>query len=221
MNNKFLANILTWVVAVLIPLAVIMLGVRLLMTPLFLEMEYRMPGFPEDSYGFSLQDRLQWSKPSMEYLLNGAGIDFLGNLKFSGGQPIYNERELAHMADVKSVVQMLIRDWYVDWIVLALLGFWAWRAGWWQAYLTGWKNGGFLTVGLLVGMGIFAATSFWQFFAWFHSLFFKGNTWLFEFSDTLIRLFPIRFWEDAVAIIGGFSILAGLGLGFGVKPAAK
>ena len=57
-----------------------MLSVRLLMTPLFLEAEYRMPGFPEDSYGFTLRDRLQWSKPSVEYLLNGEGVDFLANL---------------------------------------------------------------------------------------------------------------------------------------------
>jgi hypothetical protein len=44
---------------------------------------------------------------------------------------------------------------------------------------------------------------------------------LFEFSDTLIRLFPIRFWQDAIMYIGGFSILLGLLLGFGLKPKSK
>jgi integral membrane protein (TIGR01906 family) len=209
---------LSWIVAILIPLALTMLSVRLLMTPLFLEAEYRMPGFPEDAYGFGLQDRLQWAKPSMEYLLNSQGIDFLGALKFAGGQPIYNERELSHMADVKGVVQMLLKAWYADWILLVLFGMWAWLGGWWAGYLLGWKRGGLLTAAVLILLAIFASISFWQFFAWFHSLFFKGDTWLFEFSDTLIRLFPIRFWQDAVAYIGGFSILAGLGLGFGLKP---
>lgn len=220
MQTNLWSKVFSWIVALLIPLAIIMLGARLLMTPLFLEAEYRMPGFPADSYGFSLQDRLHWSKPSVEYLLNSAGIDFLGALKFADGRQIYNDRELSHMADVKGVVQGLFKAWYFDWLVLVILGIWAWRGGWLQNYLAGWKNGGFLTVGLLVGLGIFASVSFWQFFAWFHSLFFKGNTWLFEFSDTLIRLFPIRFWEDAVAYIGGFSLLLGLALGFGVKPGA-
>ena len=56
---------------------------------------------------------------------------------------------------------------------------------------------------------------FWSFFGWFHSLFFSANTWLFEYSDTLIRLFPIRFWQDtflAAAAIGtGGWFVAGCG----------
>jgi integral membrane protein (TIGR01906 family) len=221
MKSKNVALLMTWAVTVLVPLAVIMLGARLLMTPLFLEMEYRMPGFPEDRFGFNLQDRLQWSKPSVEYLVNGSGISFLGALKLADGQPIYNERELGHMADVKGVVQMLLKTWYADLGLLILLGVWAWLGGWWTDYLQGFKRGGFLTAGLLVILAVFASISFWQFFSWFHSLFFSGDSWLFEFSDTLIRLFPIRFWQDAVAYIGGFSIVVGLALGFGLKPERK
>ena len=215
---KKITPFISWFVTLLIPLAVIMLGVRLLMTPLFLEMEYRMPGFPDDQFGFGMQDRLTWAKPSVEYLVNGAGISFLGDLKFANGKPIYNERELSHMADVKMVVQRLLIYWYVDILILVILGLWAWYSGWRFDFLMGWKRGGFLTIGLLIAMGVFASTSFWDFFAWFHSLFFSGNSWLFEYSDTLIRLFPIRFWEDAVAYIGGFSLLLGLLLGFGLKP---
>ena len=218
MNSKKYAPIFSWIVALLVPLALIMLGVRILMTPVFLDVEYRMPGFPDDQFGFGLQDRLKWSKPSVEYLVNGSDIGFLADLKFDNGKSIYNERELSHMADVKKVVQMLLKAWYVDFLALILLGLIAKRGAWLRDYLLGWKRGGFVTVGLLILLGVFASTSFWQFFAWFHSLFFSGNTWLFEFSDTLIRLFPIRFWEDAVAYIGGFSIVVGLILGFGLKP---
>ncbi|MEI7844745.1 MAG: TIGR01906 family membrane protein [Chloroflexota bacterium] len=221
MKLKQLTPVFAWITTLFIPIAIIMLGVRILMTPMFLDVEYRMPGFPDDRYGFGMQDRLKWSKPSVEYLVNGAGIDYLANLKFADGQPIYNERELSHMADVKGVVQMLLKIWYVDLLVLIGFGFVSRYIGWWTEYLVGWKRGGFLTVVLLVALGVFASTSFWEFFAWFHSLFFSGNTWLFEYSDTLIRLFPIRFWEDAVAYIGGFSLILGLFLGFGLKPESK
>jgi len=210
--------LLTWFVTLLVPLAVIMLAVRLLLTPFFLEIEYRMPGFPEDQYGFSFQDRLAWAKPSVEYLVNREGIEFLGNLKFENGQPIYVDRELSHMHDVKEVVQKLLRLWYIDLGILILIGILAYQGGWFGNYLLGWKWGGFLTAGLFLFLAVFASISFWQFFTWFHSLFFSGDSWLFEFSDTLIRLFPIRFWQDAVAYIGGFSIFGGLLIGFGLKP---
>jgi integral membrane protein (TIGR01906 family) len=219
--SKTIIVFLSWLVTFLIPLAVIMLAARLLMTSVFLDVEYRMPGFPEDTYGFSMQDRLQWSKPSVDYLVNVAGINFLAGLQFENGQPIYNERELSHMADVKAVVQKLLRVWYIDLALLVLLGLWAWRGGWLPDYLTGVKRGGFLTAGLLLALAGFAVVSFWQFFSWFHSLFFSGDSWLFEFSDTLIRLFPIRFWQDAVTFIGGFSIIIGLLLGFVLKPSTK
>lgn len=221
MNSKNYPPLYSWIVTIFVPLAVIMLGVRLLMTPMFLEMEYRMPGFPEDRFGFGLQDRLQWAKPSVGYLVNGEGIAFLAELKLTDGKPIYNERELSHMADVKGMVQPLLKIWYAGLAVLGLFGAWAWLGGWQGDYILGWKRGGYLTAGLLVVLGLFASISFWQFFTWFHSLFFSGDSWLFEYSDTLIRLFPIRFWEDAVAYIGGFSIVAGLLLGFGLKPKGK
>lgn len=211
------SRIISWLTALLIPFALIMLAARLLMTPIFPEIEYRMPGFPDDPYGFTLQDRLHWSKLSIEYLVNDAELSFLAELQFDDGTPIYNERELSHMLDVKNVVQRLLNLWLVNLALLALVSVWAWRIGQLNALRVGLSRGGFLTVGLLAALGAFAAVSFWQFFAWFHSLFFEGDSWLFQFDDTLIRLFPLRFWQDAVIYIVGFAILAGLALGFGLR----
>lgn len=219
--QKIFNLVLSWVVTFLVPFLLVMFGARLLMTPIFLQIEYRLPGFPADDFGFTLADRLQWSQPSVDYLVNAAPISFLSDLHFANGQSIYNERELSHMSDVKAVVQKLLNLWYLDWVLLICMGIWAWRGGWLPDYLAGIRRGGFLTFFLLLGLGSFAAVSFWQFFSWFHSLFFSGDSWLFEFSDTLIRLFPLRFWQDAVIFIGGFALLTGLALGFGLKPKSK
>jgi integral membrane protein (TIGR01906 family) len=219
--SQKILSVLTWLVTGLAPLAIVMLVVRLMLTPLLLQVEYRMPGFPEDSYGFTQQDRLRWATPSLDYLTNSAGIEFLGNLKFDDGMAIYNERELSHMLDVKNVVQVLLKVWYVALILLIGLGLWAWRANGLDAYRLGWQRGGFFTIGLLVALGVFAVTSFDQFFIWFHSLFFQGSSWLFLYSDTLIRLFPIRFWEDCVAYIAGLSVVISLACAFGLKPVRK
>ena len=90
--NRLYATI-GWLITLLIPLALIGLGVRILLTPLFPNIEYRLPDFPADEYGFTMQDRLHWGPYGINYLLNNADISYLGDLKFADGKPLFNERE--------------------------------------------------------------------------------------------------------------------------------
>ncbi|MCD6344052.1 MAG: hypothetical protein J7M17_00400, partial [Anaerolineae bacterium] len=46
-------------------------------------------------------------------------------------------------------------------------------------------------------------TSWDTFFVGLHGLFFTEGTWRFFYSDTLIRLFPVRFWQDAGPWVAG------------------
>jgi len=216
-------TILSSLVAILVPIALIGIGTRLLLTPLFLQIEYNMPYFPPDEYGFTKADRLKWAPYALDYLVNSENISYLGDLRFDDGSPLYNERELGHMDDVKRVTQGALRVWYVSLALLTLLGIWAWFGGWWQEYRFGLMRGGWLMIGLAVTIGLIVVVGivinpnvFWNFFAGFHSLFFEGDSWLFLFSDTLIRLFPIRFWQDAfllpaiIALGGGIALALGL-----------
>jgi integral membrane protein (TIGR01906 family) len=215
--------ILSWLVTILVPIVLIGLGLRLLLSPVFLQIEYNMPYFPPDEYGFTKEERLKWAPYALDYLVNSAEISYLGDLKFEDGSPLYNERELSHMDDVKLVTQGALRIWYISLAVLLLLGGWAWFGGWWPDYRLGLMRGGWLmiglavTVALIVVVGILADPNiFWRFFSGFHSLFFEGDSWLFLYSDTLIRLFPIRFWQDAflwaaaIALGGGAALALGL-----------
>ena len=217
-----------WLITLLIPLALIGLGVRVLLTPLFPNIEYRLPDFPADEYGFTMQDRLHWGPYGINYLLNNADISYLGDLKFADGKPLFNERELSHMHDVKVVTQNFLHIWYVVIVILVLLGIWAWRSKWLPAFRQSLIRGGWLTLGLAVVVGMIATIGtsgsgdlFWQFFSGFHGLFFSGSSWLFEYSDTLIRLYPLKFWEDAVLYIGLVAALGALGLVFGLKTGHK
>ena len=219
---KIFRLVLAWLVTLVLPVALLFAGLRPLLTTAFLQVEYRMPGFPVDTYGFTLEDRLQYAPLAVQYLVNDAGIEFLGDLTFPDGSPLYNERELSHMQDVKNVVQPVLWIGYVAWAFLTGIGLWAWFGRWWPEFRLGLRRGGRLTVGLVAAVGIFAGFGFSQFFVVFHSLFFESNSWLFFYSDTLIRLFPIRFWQDCVIYI--FVIAAGLGLILAFvkgKPKAK
>lgn len=215
--------ILSFVVSILIPFALIGLAVRALLTPVFLNIEYNMPYFPADDFGFTKADRLHWAPFALTYLVNSADISYLGNLHFEDGKPLYGERELSHMADVKNVVRGALEIWYVTLALLAILAIFAWRGKWMRTYVNGLRRGGWWMVGLALALGGIVVVGialspdvFWSFFTFFHSLFFTGDSWLFNFSDTLIRLFPIRFWQDAflwaamIALGGGFALALGL-----------
>lgn len=217
--------ILSYLVSLLVPLALIGLSIRLLLTPVFLNIEYNMPYFPKDEYGFTKEDRLHWAPFALDYLVNNADISYLGDLKFEDGTPLYNARELSHMQDVKNVVQGALRVWYVTLGILTVLAVIAWQGGWTAEYINGLRRGGWWVVGLALGVAVIVIVGmainpdvFWQFFTAFHSLFFEGDSWLFLFSDTLIRLFPIRFWQDAFLFAAFIVLGSGVMLGLGLKP---
>jgi integral membrane protein (TIGR01906 family) len=215
---KTLQRTLSWSITILLPFALSFVGLRLLLTHAFPAIEYHLPSFPPDDYGFTLQERLKYANLSIDYLLNNADISFLGNLTFPDGTPLFNDRELSHMHDVKGVVQPALFVGYAICFYMLGVAAWARWGGWWQEYVRGIKRGGWFTIGLDAFLGILGATSFWQFFTIFHELFFKGNSWLFLYSDTLIRLFPLPFWEDAFLFVGVLDVAAGLALALSLHP---
>ena len=219
-----LPTILSYLVSLFVPLALIGIALRILLSPIFINIEYRMPYFPADEYGFTQQDRLQWAPFALQYLVNSSDISYLGDIKFSKGTPLYNERELSHMADVKKVVLGALRAWYISIVILTLLPIHAWRGKWIPDYLNGLRRGGIWMIGLATALGLVAGIGitinpdvFWQFFTLFHHIFFTGNSWLFYFSDTLIRLFPMRFWEDAFLWAAILALGGGIALAFGLR----
>ncbi len=212
---------LSWLVTLLLPVALAFLGMRLILTHAYLQIEYRMPGFPPDDYGFTLADRLHWSAAAWDYELNSPAVKSLAVLTFPDGTPLYNEREVSHMQDVKNVVGPAMLAGYGVWLAILAAGLWARFGGWWPQFLAGVRRGGWLTVAVVALVGGFAATSFWTFVTDFHGLFFSGNSWLFEYSDTLIRLFPLRFWQDTFLYIGIIALAGGLALALGLKPGRK
>ena len=79
-------KILVFILAIFIPYLLLMTGVRLVMTPAFPAMEYKRAGFPQDPYGFTIQERTKWSDYAVSYLTNDAGIEYLENLQDLTGQ---------------------------------------------------------------------------------------------------------------------------------------
>lgn len=207
---SLLIAVMGWLVTLLTPAALVLSAGRLLLAPWFLPFEYSMPGFPDDRYGFTYQDRLHWGALAVDYLVNDAGIEFLGDLRFSDGLVVFNERELRHMVDVKIAVQTTLLVWTASLIGLVVLALLAWWRSWVDGYRLGLARGGLFTAGFVALVLVAVAVSFGVFFVGFHNVFFEPGTWMFYWEDTLIRLFPERFWRDIFIYIG---VLSG-GVGF-------
>jgi len=137
------------------------------------------------------------------------------------GKPfvLFNEREVAHLRDVKGLIRL---DY---WVLLGTLiyalgyaGVSLWRKG--RRQLAGglvWGSG--ITLALMVVLGLGALLSFDQLFRQFHLLSFTNELWQLDPSkDYLIMLFPGGFWYDATlfcaaATVVGAVILGGVGGG--------
>ncbi|GAB4510628.1 MAG: TIGR01906 family membrane protein [Anaerolineae bacterium] len=186
-----------------VPVLLTLLSVRIVMSPAFLSFEYNRDWLPlpEDVYGFTREDRLEYAPYAVNYLLNDAGIAYLGDLTFPDGTPLYNDRELGHMEDVKVVTRAAFNVLTVGLVLFLGVGMYLWRVDR-VALRRGLFTGSFLTL-TLIGVIVVSAVLAWDvFFTAFHQVFFESGTWRFAYSDTLIRLFPERFWFDAAIIIG-------------------
>lgn len=202
-------KVIGWILSIILPFAIILTAVRLLLTPAFVNFEYHTPGFPEDSYGMTLEQRLEYAPLAMDYLLNDEDSSFLGDQRFEDGTPLYNERELSHMFDVKVLTQQFLDIWVLLLVLLLGAGAAAWHFGFLDDFRDWLGRGGKITVIALVVAMVFIGVSFNALFTGFHSIFFEGDSWLFFYSDTLIRLFPLRFWRDVFIALAVLSLGAG------------
>ena len=205
-------------IALITPIIISVLTILVLLSPLFTNLEYRRPGFPEDSYGFTKAERLDFGNQTRRYLVSSDTLDDLRQMVFEDGEPIYIDRELSHLVDVKVVLQGVLKVFYGAVAVFVLCGLAAWKVKWLENFLIGIYQGGKLTTGIVILILFMTLISFQSLFTNFHLLFFEGDSWLFFYSDTLIRLFPVQFWQDIFIVFGILTLVGGILLGW-VLPA--
>ncbi len=207
-------HLVQWLLVLALPLLLFVANMRIVNGRWFVCWEYGKAGFPPDDYGFSVEERTRLAEVCVDYLATNADISLLADLRLSDGEPAFDARQLSHMADVQFVFHCVT----IAGVVIALV----WGGGMVALAASSQTRkhaanallgGSLLALGLLMAIGVFMALSWWEFFSTFHRIFFEEGTWIFLWSDTLIRLFPERFWIDVAATIVGLLVAEAVILG--------
>jgi len=139
------------------------------------------------------------------------------------GEPfeLFNQREVAHLRDVKGLIWLDYR------LLLATLVYALGYAGvcllWrkdWRRLAWGVVGGSGITLALMLALGLGMLLNFDQLFLQFHLISFTNELWQLDpAKDYLIMLFPQGFWYDATVFCAlttavGAVVLGGVGGGY-------
>jgi len=188
-------------VIICIPVALILAPMHLLITPNFVRHEYAQRHVPA-SVRFEQEERLAISDSILRYLRGTLTREELAAVRTESGNSALNEREIDHLRDVADVMQGLFA---ANGMAFSLGGLAI-------VYLAVRRRYGILGGSLQIGAALSGALivavvgasfiDFDTFFRAFHGVFFAEGTWLFYYEDTLIQLYPLPFWVDAVWKMG-------------------
>jgi integral membrane protein (TIGR01906 family) len=124
-----------------------------------------------------------------------------------GGTAVLDDRERAHMRDVRGV----FAGFYALAIIASIgaIAFAARRRG--GERRASWRAARVGALGLIGGLflgGAIALVAFDALFETFHRLFFAGGSYTFDpTTDKLVQLFPFQFWQETAIAVGLVSIL--------------
>ena len=193
-----LLKLFCFLISLLVPAALLLGGLTRSISPAYPHQVYKF--LPADEVGLTQTERLDLALITLAYLQHpepaATAVRFLESQRLPGtNQPLYNERELAHLVDVKQLTDR-IAGWSetLNWLLgLSLLALVAWPATRFAA-VKAFQRGAAFSFFLLLACFMFIPLFWPLFFFGFHHWLFPPGSWSFAGADTLIRLFPEAFW---------------------------
>lgn len=210
-----LKRLLSLLITLALPFLLVVSSIRIVANDWFIHFEYNTrPGFPPDAYGFTLADRTRLAMDGLYSVLpQGEGLIRLQQAQLPDGSPAFNEREIKHMQDVRVLMALVFPVQLGGLALIAILGFVLNRVPAWRRVVpNGLKWGAILTLSLLAALIAYIVINFDAFFLTFHRLFFEGDTFMFLYTDTLIRLYPEMLWSDASILIGVLTVIMAMAI---------
>lgn len=200
-KGSLVKNFIKLITVISIPILLISMNIQLLLNPFYLECEYSKDNFPEPKI-MTKEKRLILSKNVLAYIKGNTDVS---TLRESG---LFNEREISHLNDVRVLVERLTLVGNLSGLIIIFSILFLISQG------EGLRNlvlniftGSLATLMLIV---LFLILSFFNFnflFIKFHEILFPQGNWTFYLRDTLIQLYPRKFWVDSTFVILGLTFL--------------
>jgi integral membrane protein (TIGR01906 family) len=194
---------------VAIAAAFVILGVSIVpfLTPVWIHGEQDRAGTYVPGYsGTAVRDA---TDETVSGLLVGGDFTFMIH-----GTGFFDDREIAHMADVRRVLGglgALILASVAGLLAIALVsrGDPARRAAAWRAV----GRGATWLAGFMVVVGVLSVVAFDAAFQAFHELLFPAGSFSFDpATERLVQLFPDQFWSDTALALGVVAIVLSVGV---------
>jgi integral membrane protein (TIGR01906 family) len=194
-KGRLVKNFIKLIIVISIPILLISMNIQLLLNPFYLKFEYSKDNFPEAEI-MSKQERLDLSVKVLEYV---KGENGLSTLRKSG---LFNEKEISHLKDVRVLVRGLSLVGNLSGLIfifsILFLTSQNERMG---ILISNIFTGSLTTLILIVFFLFLSFISFNFLFIKFHEIFFPQGNWTFYLQDSLIQLYPRKFWVDSTLII--------------------
>jgi integral membrane protein (TIGR01906 family) len=199
------------VVALAVPPILVVNALRVLANDSFVRFEYGREGFPAERYGLGEEERERLALLGLRSIQPGTeGVVLLERARLPDGSPAFDARELSHMEDVRTVFGAALRAQLVALVVIAALALGLAWTGLRAVVPRGLLVGALATLAV-AALGVpFILLGFDRFFTRFHEAFFEGDSWRFSDTDTLIRLYPERLWEDVSQLAAAITVAQAL-----------
>ena len=198
------------VVIVGIPVFLVLTNVRLVMSEAYVRWEYSKPDFPLAQV-LGPEVRYTAAVATVDYVRGARPVEAITELS-DGARLLYNQREIRHLVDARNVATLMLGVNILALVGIILAGMYLGRREGRYALLRALRSGSLLTILLLLGLAVLAAVNFNWFFTKFHQVFFEGGTWMFEWTDTLIQLYPLPFWFDVTMLLAALTLFEALAL---------
>ena len=194
-------------IAVVVPPMLVVNGFRLLATETFVRWELGRDGFPQDRYGLTHDQREALALTGLESISPGsAGIVLLERARLPDESQAFDQRELSHMRDVRTLFGFALRGQLVAALLIVALALGLARTRLRAVVPRGLLGGALLTIAIAVLAVPLILLGFEGFFTRFHEVFFSGDSWRFANTETLIRLYPDLFWQDVSRLTAAIAV---------------
>ncbi len=197
-KGVFIRGLAFLLVILLSPVIFIGIPTRLAFNEWFIEWEYSKEDFPRDRYGMDDEYRKYLAKLGLKAVLSEEGLEEFKKATLPDGRRAFREKEIKHMEDVKELLDIFFPAVYISTAVVFLSLF---MLG--SLKLAGYAllTASIFSFLLFVALFLFSMLNYELAFELFHNYVFDPYSWRFRYSDTLLRIYPMKFWYDGTILV--------------------